>query len=321
LASLSQPDFAGTFGQFTPTSDVLQPGASAFAAPDTSPTASLPSEITTGASTPDAGFGAFQNPNLNMAERVGLTGYQPPSEVSIPASQALALQPPTEIPGGPTVGSTAQAAITSPPTAASDVAELQAAVPPTTSGITGAAPGGGGIGGAISSALASPWVRGAEVAAPLAFLGYNLARGPAPISPYMQQAVANTAGAQQLANTYYQAAANNQLTPQQWAAINTYKQNARNALYQQIAASGKDPNTSSDYIQGLQQIDQQALALQQQYITAMINNASTAMGQVDSTLQAAANMQVANDNAFNQAIGSSLSSFALAGALSSRTAA
>ena len=44
------------------------------------------------------------------------------------------------------------------------------------------------------------------------------------------------------------------------------------------------------------------------------------MGLVDSTLQSAANMQVANDNAFSQSVGASLQAFALAGALSARAA-
>ena len=271
--------------------------------------------------------GTFQEPT-GFQTFADVTPADLPGSPSAPVSQALALQSeaPTLGPGlpGPTP--------LQPPTT------IQAPGPPPDLGyavysggepvgIQGAAPfaapagGGGGISGAIGSVLSSPVTQALELAAPLGFLGYNLLKGPAPLPPAMQQALNNSVPAQNLANTFLQNAANNTLTPGQAAQIEVFKQNAKNALYQSIANRGENPNTSTDYALGLQQIDLQAQALTQTFINAMVSNGLAALGNVDSTLQSAANMQVANDNAFNQAIGSSLSAFALTGALASRTRA
>src|SRR5215469_249544 len=246
--------------------------------------------------------------------------------VSPPLSQAWAMQP-TDV--GPTLGPGLPGPTPLQPPTTIDTATLaggfpagspEAAVASAVPAV-GAAPAGGGISGAIGSVLSSPVTQALELAAPLGFLGYNLMKGPAPLPPAMQQALNNSVPAQNLAKTFLQNAANNTLTPAQMAQIQVFRQNAVNQLYQSIANRGENPQTSTDYALGLQQIDLQVAALQQTFINAMVTNGLAALGNVDSTLQSAANMQVANDNAFNQAVGSSLQAFALTGALASRTRA
>jgi hypothetical protein len=65
----------------------------------------------------------------------------------------------------------------------------------------------------------------------------------------------------------------------------------------------------------LQQIDANALAIQQNFIDAMIKNGLAAQGAVDSTLQAAASLQVQQDQAFQSSLSSALQSFGLVTAI------
>jgi hypothetical protein len=325
LATLSQPDFPGTFGQFGQTApDISGPTAQdtalSFAPTDTSvtpanPLADIPAGPDPFATAPPAVEGQIPGQVANALTTGG--GEFPPTAAQEPALNMAALNPPItpSIPASTPVAPTAVGYAPGSPEAA-------------IAGSTGAAPGGlttgaggGGITGALSSVLSSPWTKAAELALPLGMLGYNLLKGPAPLPPAEQQALQNIGGAQALGNQYLKMAANNQLTPAQYAEIQIFTQNSTNALYQRIANSGQDPNSSSDYALGVQQIQQQAIAMKQQFINAMVTSGTQAIGLADGVLQSAANMQVANDNAFNTAVASSLQAFALMGVLSSAKAA
>lgn len=197
-----------------------------------------------------------------------------------------------------------------------------------------------------SSFLNNPLTKVGELALPLGFLGYNLLKGPAALPSDAQQAVENAqtqlaplqGQANQNVPLFNQTAAqdlnlanNFQISPAQAASIDQYKQDQYNQLLQQIANNGNaNPQSSSQWVQGKQQIDQQALAMQVQMVNQLISTAfqsasaanagvSTATNvtsALDSTLMQAAQLQVQQDAAFQSAIGSALQSFGMLAALS-----
>ena len=130
----------------------------------------------------------------------------------------------------------------------------------------------------------------AQLALPAGFLAYNLIKGPAPIPPQAQEALnLGQAQQQQLSQQanqnvglYNQVAANDlslasnfQISPAQAAAIDQWKNDQYNQLRQQIAnqqPGGNYANTT-EWIQGKNQIDQQALAQQTQMVNQLISTA------------------------------------------------
>jgi hypothetical protein len=213
-------------------------------------------------------------------------------------------------PAAPTIPASAPAV--SPETA------IAGSTSPLPAGTSLTAPGG--VSAGASSLLSGSTLRNAALLAPIAGLGLTLARGQPSLPPAMQQALNNLGPAQTLANQQLSEGATGQLTPGQFAQIAQYKQNAKNQLYQLFARMGRDPNSDTDYLQGLQQIDQNAITMQQQFIDSAITNGLKAQGVVDSTLQSAANLQVQQDQAFQASLTSAVQSFGLVAALSSRTA-
>jgi hypothetical protein len=211
-----------------------------------------------------------------------------------------------------------------------------------------AASGGGGVTGALNSALNSPYTKLAELGIPLGMLGYNLAKGPAPIPPQANMAQQNAIN--QLAplqgkaaanvDLYNQTAAadlnlanNFQISPAQAAAIKTDSDNAKNQLYQQLANEGNtDPTKTTAWAQGVNQINQQALTAQVQMVNQLISTAFQAAGAatsgvgassavtsaLDNTLMQAAQLQTQQDQQFQQASSSALQSFGLLAALSGK---
>jgi hypothetical protein len=180
----------------------------------------------------------------------------------------------------------------------------------------GAAPAAGGISGTLNSILASPTLKAAEVAAPLAGLGYTLVKGQPSLPPAAQRALDNVGPTQNFADTELSNAASNTISPAQQAQIDQYVQNAKNQLYQFYASQGRDPNQDTDFLQGMAQIEQNAIAMQQQFINTMITTGLQAQGQVSSELNSAAQMQMANDQQFQASITSALQSFGLVAAIS-----
>jgi hypothetical protein len=206
-----------------------------------------------------------------------------------------------------------------------------AAAPAASAG--GAAAGGGGLGSTIGAALNSPITKGAELALPLGFLGYNLLKGPPQLPSNAQAAVNNVGGLTQNVPQLNQAvqqdlnSVNNfQLNPGQAASVDQFKSDQYNQLYQQLANEGNvDPTKTSQWLQGKNQIDQQALKMKSDLIQQLFANAIAAEGSAvgatsaaNQTLLQAANIQVQQDNAFQTSISEALKSFGLIAALQGR---
>jgi hypothetical protein len=202
----------------------------------------------------------------------------------------------------------------------------------------------GGVTSALSSALNSPYTKAAELALPLGFLGYNLLKGPPAIPAQTQQAVTQAqaglgvgAQAQQNVPALQQTTAQNlalananKVTPGQQADLDTQAQNEKNQLYQQLANQGINPQSSSQWIQGQQQIDQKIAAQKAQMVQGLYTTAfqaqtssnaalgvvSNANAQLISALQNAGAQQVASNTAFTNATASAMQSFGMMAALS-----
>lgn len=143
-------------------------------------------------------------------------------------------------------------------------------------------------------------------AIPLGELAYNAIKGPAPLpsgSAALEQGGAATAPLLALEKAGANEATTGQLTAPQQATINNYIQQAQNQLISQLAGEGvTDPTKDSRYIQGMQQIQQEAIAQAQQYITAAIGEATSAGGAASGNLAAVANQQIQNDNEFQNSL-------------------
>jgi hypothetical protein len=220
-----------------------------------------------------------------------------------------------------------------PAAAAGGVAAPGAGAAAPAASASGAAAGGGGLGSTIGAALNSPITKAAELGLPLGFLGYNLLKGPPQLPSTAQQALANVPGQTQnvpaLNQTVQQdlSAANNfQLNPGQAASVAQFKSDQYNQLYQQLANEGNvDPTKTSQWLQGKNQIDQQALKMTSDLIQQLFANAIAAEGSAvgatsaaNQTLLQAANIQVQQDNAFQTSISEALKSFGLIAALQGR---
>lgn len=228
------------------------------------------------------------------------------------------------------------------PSVTPDAATALANAPATPSAGT-AAPS---LSSEVGSVLNNPITKAAELALPLGMIGYEAMRGPAPIPPQAQAAVNNaTSQLAPLQNEatknvplYQQTAANDlnlannfQISPAQAASIQTFVQNSQNQLLQQLANEGNvNPMQTSAWVQGNNQIQQQALAMQVQMVNQLISTAfqsasaanagvstaSSVTNALDSTLMQAAQLQIQNDTAFQQALASAMQSFGLMAALS-----
>ena len=217
-----------------------------------------------------------------------------------------------------------------PQTTAFTGIEPSATVGPTTGDVAGSAVSGdnalvaggrsldttlGGFGKGIEGALGSPWVK---YGVPLAAIGGIALRGPGKLPPQTQanQGIANTlasTGATQinLANA-------GQILPAQQAQLDINAQNEKNKLYQLYASRGIDPNSSTDYTQGVQQIDQATLAARSAIIQQMISNGLSFETAASNILTQAANEQVSLDNNFRSSLTSAIGSFGFMAALGSR---
>jgi hypothetical protein len=160
--------------------------------------------------------------------------------------------------------------------------------------------------------------------ASLGMLGYNLMRGPQPLPAAEQQALQNVSPGSpvyQTAQRYMTEASTGQLQPGEIAQIQQYQQNATNQLFQQLANEGvTNPQGDSRFVQGQQAIYQNSQIMYQQFINAAVTNGLAAQGAVDQTLQSAAQMQVQNDQAFQQSLVGATQAFALTSVLASRAA-
>jgi len=178
----------------------------------------------------------------------------------------------------------------------------------------GTAGGGGGLGSTFGSVMSG--LKTVAPLVPLASLGATLIRGE-PGLPQSEQQVQGAAG-NMLATGQQNLtmAANQQITAPQAQQIDTWRQQQLNQLYQLYARAGRDPKTDTDYLQGVQQIENQAVAMKQQFIDQLIQTGLGETGQATSALQGAAQMQIQQDRDFQQAVSSAVGSFGLTAGLS-----
>lgn len=206
------------------------------------------------------------------------------------------------------------------------------AITPAAAPAAAPAASGGGLGATIGNALNSPITKAAELGLPLGFLAYNAIKGPNPIPGQAQQAVNNASVAAGNVPLFNQSAAQDltlanqyQVTPGMQADLDTQKQNAYNQLYQQLANQGiSNPSQSSQWIQGKQQIDQQIEVVKGKMVQQLVQQAVSTQGAAtsatsaaDATLMQAAQLQVQQDQNFQNAISSALQSFGMVAAFQS----
>ena len=356
---LGTPVGAVNGGLFAPTT------ASTEAVDTLAAGAGAPAQAAAASSAPAAAAGAPLTPSEALAGNPNITAL---AAGGPDLSQAEGIQAINGALSGPP--STAYAAENAAATGATDAAMGGSPVPfsqPADLGAQFAAegsfPGSTAVGAAAPTAptAADPGILGkaasfasnplVQMALPAGLLGYNLLKGPAPIPPQANEAVANAkanlaplqGAATQNVPLYNQTAAtdlnlaqNFQISPAQAASIATWKQDQLNALYQQIANQGNaNPTQTSEYIQGKNQIDQQALAQQVQMVNQLVStamaSASAANAAVstsanvsaafDSTLMQAAQLQIQQDTNFQNAVGSALQAFGLVAGLNANRVA
>ena len=179
--------------------------------------------------------------------------------------------------------------------------------------------GTGPIGGVSSSGAAAPAASGAtsgllgkvenagiNAALPLGALAYEAIKGPSQLpgsATALEAGGAATAPLLALENQGSTEAQTGQLTSAQQATITQGVQQQQNQLIQQLASQGvTNPTSDSRYIAGMQQIQQWAQAQQQQYITAAINEATSAGGAASANISQAANDQIQSDTAYQNAL-------------------
>lgn len=177
---------------------------------------------------------------------------------------------------------------------------------PAVGDLASAAPAAGGAAAPSNSLLGTLGNAAAKAALPAAGIAYDIAKGPAKLpsaSQALQPRGAATGPLLQLEQSAAQEASTGQLTPSQQASVLQYVQESQNALIQQLANAGvTNVKNDSRYIQGMQQIQQQALALQNQYITQAINTATSAGGAASGNIATVANQQIQQDAAYQDAL-------------------
>lgn len=143
-------------------------------------------------------------------------------------------------------------------------------------------------------------------ALPLAGLAYQAIKGPSQLpsqASALETGGAATAPLLSLENQGATEASTGQLTPTQEANVQQYVQSQQNQLIQQLASEGvTNPTQDSRYISGLQQIQNNALQLQQQYITQAIQEATSAGGAASGNIATVANEQIQNDADYQNAL-------------------
>lgn len=196
---------------------------------------------------------------------------------------------------------------------AAQVGTVDAALGPQTSG------GGGGFLKSATDFLGTPAGKLGVAALPLAA---TLLRGEPSLPPQFKDLGAVTGPLSATARTQLAAANAGQLTPGAAATVAQYVQGATNQLYQNLANEGvTDPRSDSRWISGQQQIQQQASVMTEQFIQDEFKTAFAAAGGASNNLIAAAEAQIQEDQAFNQALSAAFTSFGLLSFLQNKAAA
>lgn len=187
-------------------------------------------------------------------------------------------------------------------------APLSSAVTDATSGLSGVAPSGAASPSAPTSGgfVSSLENAAGRSAIPLGAAAFEAIKGPAKLpgnSAALAPGGAATAPLLSLETQGATEASTGQLTAPQQANVLQYVQDAQNQLIQQLTNEGvSNFKNDSRYIQGMQDIQQQALALQQQYITAAVNQATSAGDAASQNIATVANEQISNDKDFQDAL-------------------
>ena len=170
----------------------------------------------------------------------------------------------------------------------------------------------GGFWNSVDKVISNPAFKlGAAVLPTAATLIRGQPAVPSQIQP-LTSSGAVTAPLISAENTALGEASSGTLTPGQAATVGQYIQQSQDALYQQLANEGvTNPTSDSRYIAGMQQINQQAQIMTQNYITQAFTTGFQAAGQAAGALTTAANAQIQTDQEFQSALNSAMTSFGL----------
>jgi hypothetical protein len=173
----------------------------------------------------------------------------------------------------------------------------------------GAASGGGGF----------DWMKAATLGIGAAPLALTLAKGESPLPPQAGQLASANAGLQNFANTALTNVTNNTTNPAQSAQLSADRQGLVNQWRQALFNQGvQNPEADSRWPQIMAQIDQQIAQETQSFIQTNLQAALSASGQASTNLTNLANMQIAQDTSFTNAISNASRALGGVAALSGR---
>jgi hypothetical protein len=217
--------------------------------------------------------------------------------------------------GGAGTVPTGAGATTPPAGFASTDAELAGAATGTAPAATPAA--GGGVTGALSSTLASPWTKLALAGAPLALA---LGMGQPSLPASAQQLQGQATALQQQGLTDLSQARAGVLNAGQTAVITQVKTDLTNQWRQTLFNQGvQDPSKDARWPQIEAAIDAQVTQQTAQLIQQNITNALAETGQASTALTSIAQMQFQADQNFTNSLINATKSLGLAAGLSSGT--
>lgn len=149
-------------------------------------------------------------------------------------------------------------------------------------------------------------------AIPLGELAYQAIKGAPPLPDSAQalgQSGAVTAPLLATESSRLNEANTGELSPGEKANIAQFVQQQQNQLLQRLAQQGvQNPQHDSRYQQGMAEIQAQALALTQQYVSAALNAGLQAAGAASGNLANVANAEISQDNAFQDAMSKAVAS-------------
>lgn len=189
---------------------------------------------------------------------------------------------------------------------------------PTLAAGAASAPAGAAAASAPTSGGFMSSLEGAagRAALPLGALAYSALQGPSSLPSQAQPLTANGAVTQPLIDTET-AGLNNYnkgtLSQPQQAQVLQFVQGSQNQLIQQLVNSGvTNFKNDSRYVQGMQDIQNQSIAMQNQMLQQTFDNAFHAAGAAGTNLGAVANQQVQQDKDFQDAMAAAFAGVGMA---------
>lgn len=163
---------------------------------------------------------------------------------------------------------------------------------------------GGAGGGILGTGISGKSLAGAAL--PLGYAAYNAIKGSAPLPSEDQPLELSGAVTGPLATTEansLNAYNSGTLTAPQQAQVLQYVQGQQNALIQQLASEGvTDFKNDSRYIQGMSTIQQNATAMQEQFLQASLTAGLSAAGGAAQNLSQVAQQQLSDDASFQTSL-------------------